>query len=173
MQRRYTGRGHGAAKEATIASRQKQIGQDLTDPLIRALDAPLTRRDLGRLVAGAAGAAGSPVGAPAATSMLQEVPRGGSLSMAIGSDIVTLETPFAFLGTALDLLGGIYDSMTAVNPTTNETEGVLATRAPLQSAVRARAGADGVATMGSPVCELFAGNGFVAGTVSAITGAAP
>ena len=103
----------------------------------RLAGAALSRRALGKLMAIAASsaalppaitaAAGSAPSAPAAHPLaLQDAPRGGSLIIARSADAGTLDPQYSFNGLSLGPLYSVYDTLTAVNPETNQVEGVLA-----------------------------------------------
>jgi peptide/nickel transport system substrate-binding protein len=100
-------------------------------------DEALSRRDFGKYLAAAAALAGVAPGVTAAAGSsagaldfkvdaLQEGGTGGTLTFARYADAVTLDPQYSFQGIALHVLYCIYDTLTAVDPVTQEVEGILA-----------------------------------------------
>src|SRR5262249_12438056 len=94
-------------------------------------DAVLSRRDLGRYAAISAGlaalrpavaaAAGSRSGASAFLARsLQQANKGGTVNVARAGDADTLDPQHTIDGFSLEILYRIYDTLTAVNPATQD-----------------------------------------------------
>jgi peptide/nickel transport system substrate-binding protein len=102
-------------------------------PVIRALEAPLTRRDLGRYAASAAALAAlgpTLVSAQATPSsqpspVVELGPRGGKITVARAYDADTLDPQHTIYGGSLEVLYCVYDTLTATNAN-QDIEGLLA-----------------------------------------------